>query len=130
MRAIDADRLQKQFDEKSTNPNYRVNMHNIKSIISNAPTVEAIPKADYEARLKADIVAILKADMVAILEELKYELYQALCHEIHGKEDCPCTNQTTSCLATFRVCDADRAIGRVIQQKITELEEQEDGKDN
>ena len=45
MRAIDADRLQKQFDEKSTNPNYRVNMHNIKSIISNAPTVEAIPKS-------------------------------------------------------------------------------------
>lgn len=59
MRAIDADRLQKRFDEKSTNPNYRVNMHNIKSIISNAPTVEAIPKADYEARLKADLKAIL-----------------------------------------------------------------------
>lgn len=59
MRAIDADRLQKQFDEKSTNPNYRVNMHNIKSIISNAPTVEAIPKADYEARLKADMAAML-----------------------------------------------------------------------
>lgn len=46
MRPIDADRLQKQFNEKSSNPNYRVNMHNIKSIISNAPTVEAIPKAN------------------------------------------------------------------------------------
>ena len=44
MRAIDADRLQKKFDEKSINPNYRVNMHNIKSIISNAPTVDAVPK--------------------------------------------------------------------------------------
>lgn len=44
MGLIDADRLQKQFDKKSTNPNYRVNMHNIKSIISHAPTVEAIPK--------------------------------------------------------------------------------------
>lgn len=43
MRVIDADRLQKQFDEKSINPNYRVNMHSIKSIISNAPTVDAIP---------------------------------------------------------------------------------------
>lgn len=65
MRAIDADRLQKQFDEKSINPNYRVNMHNIKSIISNAPTVDAIPRSNYENRLKAD--------MVAMLEKLKSE---------------------------------------------------------
>ena len=71
MRAIDADRLQKQFDEKSTNPNYRVNMHNIKSIISNAPTVEAIPKADYEARLKADMVAMLTGLQFEI-EEKKF----------------------------------------------------------
>ena len=34
--------------------------------LENAPTVEAIPKADYEARLKAD--------MVAMLEELKEQL--------------------------------------------------------
>ncbi len=64
-----------------------------------------------------------KADIVSMLKELQYDLYHALCHEIHGKEDCPCTNQTTSCLATFRVCDADRAIGKVIQQKINSLEE-------
>ncbi len=62
-----------------------------------------------------------KADMVAMLSELKYDLYHELCKEIHGKEDCPCANQTTSCLATFRVCDANRAIGRVIQQKINLL---------
>lgn len=79
------------------------------------PLVEAIPKADYEARLKAD--------MIAMLSELEYDLYHELCHEIHGKEDCPCTNQTTSCLATFRVCDANRAIGRAIQQKINKLKE-------
>ena len=60
-----------------------------------------------------------KDDVVAMLTELKYDLYHALCHEIHGKEDCPCTNQTTSCLATFRVCDANRAIDKVIQQKTT-----------
>lgn len=65
-------------------------------------------------------------DVAAMLKELKYDLYHALCHEIHGKEDCPCTNQTTSCLATFRVCDADRAIGKVIQQKINELKENEE----
>ncbi len=65
-----------------------------------------------------------KADMIAMLSELKYDLYQELCKEIHGKEDCPCTNQTTSCLATFRVCDADSAIGRTIQQKINKLKEE------
>ena len=70
----------------------------------------------------------LKADLEAALTELKYDLYHALCHEIHGKEDCPCTNQTTSCLATFRVCDADEAIDKVIQQKINALRGEKDGK--
>lgn len=71
MRAIDADKLQKQFDEKSTNPNYRVNMHNIKSIISNTPTVETITKADYETRLKADMVAML-TDIQLEMESLRF----------------------------------------------------------
>ena len=86
-----------------------------KSQIDHLPTVEAIPKSDYENRLKAD--------MIAMLSKLKYDLYQELCKEIHGKEDCPCTNQTTSCLATFRVCDADSAINRTIQEKINALKE-------
>lgn len=68
-RLIDADRLQKQFDKKSTNPNYRVNMHNIKSIISHVPTVEAIPKDQYENRLKADLKAIL-VELQLEIEEL------------------------------------------------------------
>ena len=44
------------------------------------PTVEAIPKADYEARLKAD--------MVAMLTELQLEIEEmsGLVTEIHGKE--------------------------------------------
>ena len=62
-----------------------------------------------------------KDDMLAMLSELKYDLYHELCKEIHGKENCPCTNQTTSCLATFRVCDANEAIYKVIQQKINAL---------
>lgn len=70
---------------------------------------------DYENRLKAD--------MAGMLNELQYDLYHGLCKEIHGKEDCPCTNQTTSCLATFRVCDANRSIDKVIQQKIDKLKE-------
>ena len=88
-------------------------------IVRAQPTVDAISKSDYENRLKAD--------MVAMLEELKYDLYHELCKEIHGKEDCPCTNQTTSCLATFRVCDANEAIYKVIQQKINSLKENENG---
>lgn len=68
-----------------------------------------------------------KADMVATLNELKYDLYHGLCKEIHDKEDCPCTNQTTSCLATFRVCDANSAIYKVIQQKIDKLRGEESG---
>ena len=65
----------------------------------------------------------LKTDMTAILKDLQHDLCHELCKEIHKNEDCPCINQTTSCLATFRVCDADRAIGRVIQQKIDKLKE-------
>ena len=42
-----------------------------------APTVEAIPKADYEARLKADMVAMLTEIQLEI-EELKKE--PAHCH--------------------------------------------------
>lgn len=72
-------------------------------------------------QLQTDYENRLKADMMAMLKELKYDLYHALCHEIHGKEDCPCTNQTTSCLATFRVCDANSAIDKVIQQKIDSI---------
>ena len=75
MRLIDADKLQKQFNEKSTNPNYRVNMHNIKAIISNAPTIEVIPKADYEARLKADMVAMLEDLDLRLAEQYNENKY-------------------------------------------------------
>ena len=37
----------------------------VQEVVDKAPTVEAIPKVDYEARLKAD--------MVAMLEELRLE---------------------------------------------------------
>ena len=52
------------------------------------------------------------------LTDLRYEIYHELCKEIHKDEECPCTNQTTSCLAKFRVCDANRAIGRIIDKRI------------
>ena len=56
-RLIDADKLNRKD----------VNCANVPmNFIDTAPTVEAIPKADYEARLKAD--------MVAMLEELKEQV--------------------------------------------------------
>ena len=42
--------------------------------IVNAPTVEAIPKADYEARLKADMVAMLENLDLQIDESAAYNL--------------------------------------------------------
>lgn len=39
MRLIDADSLLQKFKDKSNNPNYRMNMHNIWSFINNASTV-------------------------------------------------------------------------------------------
>ena len=56
MRLVDADKLNRKD----------VNCANVPmNFIDTAPTVEAIPKADYENRLKAD--------MVAMLEELRLE---------------------------------------------------------
>ena len=37
--------------------------------INNLPTIEAIPKADYEARLKADMIAILTEIKLKIAEK-------------------------------------------------------------
>lgn len=59
-RLIDADILKEIFSRNVVGGNAFFDL------IDNAPTVEAIPKAEYEARLKAD--------MVAMLEELKEQL--------------------------------------------------------
>ena len=47
-------------------------LHGLDNILDNVPTVEAIPKADYEARLKADMVAML-TELKTEIEELKNE---------------------------------------------------------
>ena len=45
-------------------------LHTLYGVLDNAPTVEAIPKADYETRLKADLVAMLTEIQLEI-EELE-----------------------------------------------------------
>ena len=71
-RLIDADRLKEVFSRNVAGGNAYFDL------IDNVPTVEAIPKADYEARLKAD--------MMAMLEEISLEFdeqYYVKRHELH-----------------------------------------------
>ena len=72
--------------------------------IDEAPTVEAIPKADYENRLKAD--------MVAILTEIQLEI-----------EDLYPEHQCSGELTGF--ADAIETITPIIQQKIDALKGEE-----
>jgi hypothetical protein len=76
--------------------------------IDDAPTVEAIPKADYETRLKAD--------MVDMLEDLKKEMnpIKECEYQIYGKEH---WNFVGKCQD-------------VIQQKINKLKGNENGNDD
>lgn len=66
-------------------------------------------------------------DVAKMLKALERDICHELCGEIHKKPDCPCTNQTTSCLALFRVCDASRAISRVMDNKIEKLKGKNNG---
>jgi hypothetical protein len=66
-RLIDADKIQfSEIDE--IGGEYEPYLGCSKSQIDNLPTVEAIPKADYENRLKADMVAML-TELQAVIEE-------------------------------------------------------------
>ena len=75
----------------------------LKEDVDNAPTVEAIPKADYEARLKAD--------MVAMLTEIQLEIEEMKMQSLTEKE---IWNNAIG------VCSD------LIQQKINSLKESED----
>ncbi len=72
-----------------------------------APTVEAIPKADYEARLKAD--------MMAMLAEIQLEIEES----VDGGEGSPQFEQGVD-IARCQVV-------RIIQQKINKLKEENNG---
>lgn len=63
-RLIDEKDLIKLYDE-----NDRLWWGSALDDIQNLPTVEAIPKADYEARLKADMVAMLSEIQLEIEEK-------------------------------------------------------------
>lgn len=48
-------------------------LHGLDNILDNVPTVEAIPKADYENRLKADVIAMLTDIQLEIEKKSKWE---------------------------------------------------------
>ena len=100
-RLIDADELLKQPIDTAHYPS---------NFVKHAPTVEAIPKADYEARLKAD--------MVAMLTELKNELTDISWNIDMYDDD-----------LDFECCYLSD-IDKVIRQKIDKLTRGEDGNDD
>ena len=58
-RMIDADKFEAFVIRTNGDEEFVNGVQYVLEKIDNAPTVEAIPKADYEARLKADLKAIL-----------------------------------------------------------------------
>lgn len=81
-------------------------MYRDRNIVREQPTVEAIPKADYEARLKADLVAILT--------EIQLEIEEC----VDGAEGSPQFEQGVT-IARVQVVE-------IIQQKIDKLKEVEE----
>ena len=67
-RLIDADAVKKRFPIMVNDFGMTIN-ERLHKELDKIPTVEAIPKADYEARLKADLVAML-TDIQLEIEEL------------------------------------------------------------
>lgn len=76
-RLIDADKFEAFVIRTNGDEEFVNGVQYVLEKIDNAPTVEAIPKADYEARLKADMVAML-TDIQLEIEELKND--PTFCH--------------------------------------------------
>lgn len=70
MRLIDADLLREEVNSWGMN-DYEPS--DFTDAIDDAPTVEAIPKDQYEARLKADMVVMLKELQLKIEKTVKEE---------------------------------------------------------
>jgi hypothetical protein len=110
MRLIDADVLIDELKQSAlhhcNNPREDSLLQRDRVIVRAQPTVEAIPKADYENRLKADLVAMLT--------ELKNELIDKSWN-IDMYDD----------NLDFECCYLND-IDKVIQQKINSLKEAKD----
>ena len=116
MRLIDADILIAELKESAfhhcNNPREDSLLQRDRVIVRAQPTVEAIPKDQYETRLKADMVAMLEE----LLAELK-ELPKACFYEENEFGD------VTGCINYPAI--SKNALD-LIDQKINELKEQRD----
>ena len=109
-RLIDVDKITYQKNNHKGEIGYHFVM---KNEIDNAPTVEAIPKADYEARLKADMVAML-TDIQLEIEEKKF--LESSCYFMDKTEE-----------KNYAVYTDD--ISNIIQQKIDALKGEQEAAD-
>ena len=106
MRIIDADKFEAFVIRTNGDEEFVNGVQYVLERIDNAPTVEAIPKADYENRLKTD--------MVAMLEDLKQDIIA----EAYGIE-MDCTDYVVN------VADIDKVIQQKINALKAEIEPQE-----
>ena len=97
--------------------NHLIGVETVRALIFDAPTVEAIPKADYENRLKADLKAILVELQLEIEETAKDAHTNAF---MNGYKDMYLNGISASAIKC----------SEIIQQKINSLKEAKDGENN
>lgn len=106
-----------QYDKEHADEHFILGFEDYKEWLEDLPTVEAIPKADYEARLKADMVAIL-TDIQLEIEELN----------MHGSIQLQSYRQRTG---RYRQGfeRAQNLSTKIIQQKINSLKAESEDKE-
>ena len=124
-RLIDADKviedMQYYYDDcEQTSVYTRLGFETAMEVVKDAPTVEAIPKADYEARLKADMMAMLE-ELISEAIELEDPKYILEMSELPLDVD-----GTTLPLETYAMqcyCRGGEEVIDIIEKKIGELRE-------
>lgn len=115
MKVKDVDALREQI---SNDPREAFTKHQVWLLVSEhnktVPTVEAIPKSEYEARLKADLEAILV--------ELQLEI-----EEIEIDNNVPSSFEPVSKTSAFY--EGVSASSKVIQEKINSLKGDQEGEE-
>ena len=121
---IDADKaiecMQYYHDDCAKTSEYtRLGFETAIEVVKDAPTVEAIPKDQYEARLKADMVAML-TEILLEIEELKLDYLIGECEH-------PVMKIKTTAYRTKTTAEIKHDCAELIQQKINSLKEGTDG---